>query len=137
MLSDIAVDDELTRHMIRRQFLRHNTLEGQTRPPSPGVGLGGDGASNAKPKQKLNRRDSIAPFPGLRAELQGLLSDNDEISGMASRLEALEDSTRRIEDMLGRLVEGFIGSEMGGRGVQSWTAGVSDDEGGPGVEEEP
>ncbi|KAK1758214.1 putative calcium channel [Echria macrotheca] len=129
VLSEIATDDELTRHMIRRQFTRHNTLEG-AQPPS----ADGQGGGNAQPKHKtLNRRDSIAPFPGLRAELHGLLSESDEVSGITSRLEALEESTQRIEAMLTRLADGFMGSELGSTTrdhahTHAWATSISEEE---------
>ncbi|KAK0612977.1 hypothetical protein B0T17DRAFT_620347 [Bombardia bombarda] len=110
VLEEIATDDSLTRHLIRRQFTRQNTLEGT----SGGGGGGGmldvpvsgssDGAKSPNQSRQLNRRDSIAPFPGLRAELRGVLSESDEVSGITSRLEALEESTQRIEAMLAKLV---------------------------------
>lgn len=53
----------------------------------------------------INRRDSMAPFPGLRQELQGILTDSEEMSGMSARLDALEESNARIEAMLARLVQ--------------------------------
>ena len=63
--------------------------------------------ANANKKQPPSRRDSIAPFPGLRAELQGVLSESDEMSAITARLEALEKSTRRIEFMLAKLTGGL------------------------------
>lgn len=152
VLEEIATDDSLTRHLIRRQYTRSNTVEGE-RPDlgaASGVGrsdgtgtgptdvAGGTGApptstptpapqpnsdngshiqlslppppqhqksKNGENKpRKQNRRDSIAPYPGLRAELQGVLSESNEMSDITARLEALEESTQRIEAMLERLV---------------------------------
>lgn len=62
---------------------------------SPGLGAG----------RTLSRRDSMAPFPGLRKELQGILTDSEEMSTMTARLDALEESNARIEAMLSRLVD--------------------------------
>ncbi|KAK0716998.1 hypothetical protein B0T26DRAFT_707997 [Lasiosphaeria miniovina] len=116
VLSEIATDDDLTRNLIRRQFTRHGTLDAAgNQPPAfglapaaatPGTATGG-GLTPKTPNHQgktLNRRDSIAPFPGLRAELQGVLSESDEVSAITTRLEALEESTQRIESMLERLM---------------------------------
>jgi len=120
VVEEIATDDALTRHLIRRQYTRSNTTEGNQRPEIFLGGQGGEpgsapnGSQPSKSGQnggrKLNRRDSIAPFPGLRAELRGVLSESDEVSDITARLEALEESTQRIEEMLGRLVA-CIGEE--------------------------
>lgn len=56
------------------------------------------------PGRTLSRRDSMAPFPGLRQELQGILTDSEEMSTMTARLDTLEESNARIESMLERLV---------------------------------
>ncbi|KAK4451486.1 putative calcium channel [Podospora aff. communis PSN243] len=125
VLNEINTDDDLTRHMIRRQFTRHNTLDGTTQPPTEEE-LGPKG----KPKKPLSRRDSIAPFPGLKAELRGLLSESDEVTDITARLEALEESTQRIEALLGRIADGIIGSEIGEphpRSAHAWATSVSDD----------
>lgn len=99
VLEQIAADDYLTKHLIRRQFVRGNTVEALPKP------LAKD--TNTNKKQPPSRRDSIAPFPGLRAELQGVLSESDEMSAITARLEALEQSTRRIELMLRKLTGGL------------------------------
>jgi len=123
VLSEIATDDELTRHMIRRQFTRNNLMEGVQLTPA-------EAGANPKAKKTFNRRDSIAPFPGLRAELQGVLSESNEVSDITSRLEALEESTQRIEALLTRLAEGFVGSEIGEphtRDTHAWATSLSED----------
>ncbi|KAK3395652.1 hypothetical protein B0T20DRAFT_41698 [Sordaria brevicollis] len=106
VLEEIRADDDLTKHLIRRQFVRGNTVEApSTKTPSAKdtsmINMSGN------KKQPPNRRDSIAPFPGLRAELQGVLSESDEMSAITARLEALEKSTRRIEFMLAKLTGGL------------------------------
>ncbi|KAM7196074.1 hypothetical protein V8F33_006366 [Rhypophila sp. PSN 637] len=125
VIQEIATDDSLTRHLIRRQYTRSNTTEGNGRPnlgavdsndldggaprthqglqlldPVPHQQSKNGGTGTKKP----NRRDSIAPFPGLRAELQGVLRESDEMTDITARLDALEESTQRIESMLERLV---------------------------------
>ncbi|KAJ4415569.1 hypothetical protein N0V85_002673 [Neurospora sp. IMI 360204] len=99
VLKQIAGDDDLTKHLIRRQFVRGNTVEAATKIPAKDT--------NTDKKKPCSRRDSIAPFPGLRTELQGVLSESDEMSAIKARLEALEKSTRRIEFMLAKLTGGL------------------------------
>ncbi len=107
VLEEITGDDDLTRNMIRRQFTRHNTIEGSQQPPpelltAPQPNSSSQSKPSPQPKQ-LSRRDSIAPFPGLRAELHDVLSESNQMSDITSRLEALEESTQRIEAMLEKL----------------------------------
>ncbi|KAK3298870.1 uncharacterized protein B0H64DRAFT_336415 [Chaetomium fimeti] len=141
VLADIAADDDMTRHLIRRQFASARSAGAgagagggggsggdshhATPQPSPDMllkpaGLGGRGrAVEAVPPpgqggpRLVGRRDSIAPFPGLRAELQGVLSESDEVSDITSRLEALEEGVERIEGLLERLVGGMVASSSG------------------------
>lgn len=127
---EIAVDDELTHHMIRRQFQRNTTADTTTlqniikkhkQKQQRRDGTDGDGTTRdvvdqggttpsdglQTPKsagRALGRRDSLAPFPGLRQELQGILNDSEEMSGLTARLEALEESNTRVEGLLARLV---------------------------------
>ncbi len=75
----------------------------------------GSGQGNKTPKA-LSRRDSIMPFPGLRAELRGLLSESGEVNEISSRLEALEETTSRIEELLLRLTADM--SQVDGASVQ-------------------
>ncbi|KAL6403521.1 acyl- dehydrogenase family member 10 [Ilyonectria robusta] len=91
--SDIAVDDDLTHHLIRRQFQRSNTNEPQ-------------------PKQ-LSRRDSM--FPGISQKLRGSFTETEDLEGMAERLDNMEQSMRRMEAMMARLlpdIEEAIEDEM-------------------------
>ena len=121
---DIAVDDELTRHLIRRQFTRNNTVDSpnlpfskrkedtrkdDSRKDADGDRDGrtdSDGRQTPQPKplKMVSRRDSIAPFPGLRQEISGILGDSEEMSDLSTRIEALEESNARIEAMLAKLV---------------------------------
>lgn len=130
----ISVDDELTHHMIRRHFQRNTTADSATfestvrkrkqqqqqpsqqlQPPPPQSDRGSEAKSDqaqrpkspgsAPPGKTVSRRDSMAAFPGLRKELQGILDDSAEMSSMTARLDALEESNARIESMLARLVE--------------------------------
>jgi hypothetical protein len=137
VLNEIAADDDMTRHLIRRQFARpgadHQQQQQQPQPPQPSPGLARSGPPLTPQGYKLvSRRDSIAPFPGLRAELQGVLSESDEVSDITSRLETLEESLERIEGLLERLVGGMgdsgtgtgTGSEVG-EGVGGEGQGVA------------
>ncbi len=115
VVQEISADDDLTTNLIRRQYTRHNTLDGgqapslrhfrQNQQRSEHENGQGQRQGQESKNKAPSRRDSIAPFPGLKAELRGLLSESDEVSAITSRLEALEESTARIEDMLRRLVE--------------------------------
>jgi len=59
-------------------------------------------------KKKVDRRDSVYPFAGLSQRVKDLLNEGSEDGevkeNVRKRLEALEKSTVRIEEMLGRLV---------------------------------
>lgn len=78
----IAADDELTHHLLLRQYTQQH--------PDPG--------------RKLRRRDST--YPGLAPNMRGSVEDSEEaldISDMDTRLDALEATTARIERLLERL----------------------------------
>ncbi|KAL2020655.1 hypothetical protein VTK56DRAFT_8051 [Thermocarpiscus australiensis] len=125
VLSEIATDDDLTRHLIRRQFaIKSSPLEApgqepqQQRQQEEEVPARQPAAEqSSQPHRPPGRRDSIAPFPGLRAELQGVLSESNEVSDITSRLEELEDSMERIESLLEKLVGGSTGGS--GRSVEA------------------
>ncbi|KAL1841200.1 hypothetical protein VTJ49DRAFT_7321 [Mycothermus thermophilus] len=160
---EITTDDDLTRHLIRRQFARLPSATGtvvtgtgqgqqqqqqdqqqgqdsslpsqQQRPsrrrrqsqgqeqqpplqiPAPQPASTST-STNPSPTTTMpripNRRDSIAPFPGLRAELQNVLSESDEAvvgaaGEVAARLDGLEERMSRLETLLERLVAGVEG----------------------------
>lgn len=115
--------------IIRRQKQKHQEQQSQqqSQQPSPQQSQSqsqnqsewaqGDAKGDATPLQRpkspgrtLSRRDSMAPFPGLRQELQGILTDSEEMSTMTARLDAMEESNARIEAMLARLVDDIDGS---------------------------
>lgn len=75
---DIAIDDDLTHHLIRRQFIRQPTSESQVRRPS--------------------RRDSM--FPAIPQNLRTSFTATEDYDNMASRLDELEKTMARIEAML-------------------------------------
>ncbi|CAN8098641.1 unnamed protein product [Discula destructiva] len=126
----ISVDDELTHNMIRRHFQRSTTADQtnlesiirrqkqkhqeqqqllqpqQSERPAAGLKVVEHGPLQRpkSPGRTISRRDSMAPFPGLRQELQGILTDSEEMSTMTARMNALEESNARIEAMLSRLI---------------------------------
>lgn len=83
---DIAVDDDLTHHLIRRQFItRQNTDDTHVRKPS--------------------RRDSM--FHNLPPKIGGSFSEaGDDIHGLAGRIDAMEKTMARLEMLLTQLVSG-------------------------------
>ncbi|KAH8676003.1 hypothetical protein BX600DRAFT_377565 [Xylariales sp. PMI_506] len=109
---DIAVDDELTHHLIRRQFTRQHSTTTETlrrgrrsvineNVPEPQDRR----PSSVKPP---TRRDSIAPYgTDLTEQVRSVLADLDsgKATTISDRLDALEDSTTRIEDMLAKLCD--------------------------------
>jgi hypothetical protein len=122
VLGEIAADDDMTRHLIRRQFASA-AARAPAPPPLP-MDQSGSSTSSASQQQPqtpqtpgqgrpLGRRDSIAPFPGLRAELRGVLSESDEMTDITERLETLEESMLRIESLLERMVGAGSGSASG------------------------
>ncbi|KAK4154660.1 calcium channel YVC1 [Chaetomidium leptoderma] len=140
VLDEIAGDDDMTRHLIRRQFATAATgavrgggggpsgeqqqqqqLQPMVASASP-VGLAKPGPGPGGPRV-VGRRDSIAPFPGLRAELRGVLSESDEVTDITARLETLEESLERIEGLLERLVN----NSAGGGGSNSSSGGGGGD----------
>jgi hypothetical protein len=200
VLDEITTDDDLTRHLIRRQFARlpsatgqagetqqqqqqrqqqidnqqnqprdssppwqraarrlrrtqqppqqqrqdRSSQESQPQPPpqleiqlsqSPPGGTAVTSAdasptTTTAPYRIHNRRDSIAPFPGLRAELQGVLGEADDAAGsgmLVARLEGLEERMSRLERLLGRLVEAVEGRGGGGGKGSGGETGSEDD----------
>lgn len=127
VLEDIAVDDDMTRHLIRRQFTRsvshQNGAHGQNlglRAPAVPVAASegsseqhqqqqGDGKGRRSPKPS-GRRDSITPFPSLVQQVRGAISESDEVTEITSRLDSMEESISRIESMLTRLAGSTAGS---------------------------
>lgn len=86
---DIAVDDDLTHHLIRRQYTRQETTDTEITQV--------DGA------KKLSRRDSM--FPGIPPKLRGSFTETGEdYEGIADRLDAMEQAMERMEKMLLKLM---------------------------------
>lgn len=81
--SEIAADDDMTHHLIRRQFTgpnAHQTL------------------------RKASRRDST--FPGIRKKLRSSFSDGaaDDPESMAKKIQDMEKTMKRMELMLFKLL---------------------------------
>ncbi|KAH7328831.1 hypothetical protein B0I35DRAFT_385759 [Stachybotrys elegans] len=80
---DIAVDDALTRHLIRRQFTRQNTTDSHRRP---------------------SRRDSM--FPGIPQKLQESFSEStaEGVGALTMKINDMEQTLDRLEALLIRLL---------------------------------
>ncbi|RYC57733.1 hypothetical protein CHU98_g8485 [Xylaria longipes] len=96
---DIAVDDELTRHMIRRQFLRHH---GSTQEQPRDSQVSGDTDKDKKepPTKPPSRRDSIAPYGLPPEQVRSMLGETGQPEDLAMRLANLERTSSKIEEML-------------------------------------
>ncbi|KAK6206556.1 hypothetical protein LQW54_007626 [Pestalotiopsis sp. IQ-011] len=103
---DIAVDDELTHHMIRRQFVRQHSTTAQELLKRGRSDGSEDGDKNQRVTRPPARRDSIAPYGSdLTEQVRQILADIDagKDIGVSNRLTTLEDSMGRIEKMLTRM----------------------------------
>ncbi|KAI1345217.1 nonselective cation channel [Xylariaceae sp. FL0016] len=103
---DIAVDDELTHHMIRRQFARQHstTHEGPRASRKESPSRKDDSETTFKAP---SRRDSIAPY--------GRDVLNGEAEDLTERLGSLERTTSRIESILAKM----CGDEVEGEDTDS------------------
>lgn len=104
VVEDIAVDDDMTRHLIRRQFTRQTTNE-WTRQPSHTASHTG----SHTPSHTPSRRDSM--FPGIRKKLRGSFAEADEYEGVSGRLDDMEKTMSRMEVMISRLMPSAAVSE--------------------------
>ncbi|KAI1466620.1 uncharacterized protein F4812DRAFT_432225 [Daldinia caldariorum] len=105
--NDIAVDDELTHHMIRRQFARQQSSTVKSNKSQ-------DNEQNQPPQPKTpSRRDSIAPYGALTEQIRAVMSESSEIGDLSSRLDTLERTASRMEEMLARLCYDSGGSSTG------------------------
>jgi hypothetical protein len=91
---EISNDDNLGHHVLEDDLARE---------------FGPDFAANrSRSGTGKSRRDSVAPFAGITGHLRTLLHDGSEEGGgegVKTRLEAVEETTLRIEKMLQRLCE--------------------------------
>ncbi|KAI0514776.1 nonselective cation channel [Xylaria bambusicola] len=94
---DIAVDDELTHHMIRRQLLRHQSSS-QPRGSSTTRDI------NKEPPPKApSRRDSLAPLGVPTDQVRSLLGESGHAVELSARLASLERTSSRIEAVLEKM----------------------------------
>ncbi|KAF4635497.1 hypothetical protein G7Y89_g2606 [Cudoniella acicularis] len=100
-----SVEDEIT---IEEADLAHPTLEDEF------VREFGPSAAGLKSKKigGKNRRDSVAPFASLTQHLKDLITEGSDAGAedVKGRLESLEQSTMRIEHLLGKICEKLDGS---------------------------
>ncbi|UQC80658.1 nonselective cation channel, partial [Colletotrichum lupini] len=89
---EIAVDDELTHHLIRRQFTRSIT-------------------NDTMRKKSPLRRDSM--FPGVSSKLRGSFTGSEDMQDVSSRLDSLEQTSLRIEALLARMLDAEDYSDRG------------------------
>jgi hypothetical protein len=107
---EIEADDDLDTHNLERTFTQefggpsegneNNDKDGADDTPRPGL------KRTQTSKSMKSRRDSVMPFVGMSQRMRDLLnegSEDEDREDMKSRLEALEKSTGRIEEMLERL----------------------------------
>jgi hypothetical protein len=109
---EIEADDDLNTRVLEREFAQEfgkaaddaevKDKDGDGKTPRPGLNR------TMTNKSMKSRRDSVMPFVGMSQRMKDLLnegSEDEEGEDLKSRLEALEKSTGRIEEMLGRLCE--------------------------------
>lgn len=110
---EIENDDDLGQHHLHRTV----TID------SPqGIGQNRDNGSVSKGKALASRRrDSVYPFEVHQAG--SAILDEEDVDDVKDRLQALEESTRRIEAMLARLCDDINGPPKGESA--SLSAGVS------------
>ncbi|KAI0535713.1 nonselective cation channel [Xylaria digitata] len=98
---DIAVDDELTHHMIRRQFMRHQSSTQHQRSQD-------SGDMNKEPPTKTpSRRDSLAPYGVPPEQVRNILNEPSQFEDLTTRLDKLEHTSSLIKEM----VENICGRE--------------------------
>ena len=105
----IENDDDLSQHVLEREFAREFAGSSKV---SKDVKTGRDAKKGEEEiKKGKSRRDSIYPFasPKLQRRLTQLTMDDDEDNDdddegdTTERLKALEKSSKRIEELLGKL----------------------------------
>jgi hypothetical protein len=89
---EIAEEDDLNHPTLENVFARE---------------FGASAGGKMKMISKKDRRDSVAPFAGLNSRLRDLIheesDEEDQNDSVKLRLRKLEESTTRIENLLGRL----------------------------------
>lgn len=126
VVEDITVDDELTHHMIRRQFGRQqssNLISTSRKRDSDEEGSN----TNFVPKAP-SRRDSIAPWGDLSEQVRDIMNETVGVANLSNRIDNLEHSTARIESMLGKLCGDDIYAEEDDRSPPPGEEGRTTDE---------
>lgn len=101
---DIHADDDMTRHLIRRQFARTNTSDSALTHKSQHIRNRSREREAQVPKIKpISRRDSM--FPQLAEQVRGAISTSTDVGEMGNRLIQLEQQSSRIEGMLEQLCD--------------------------------
>ncbi|KAJ2892277.1 Calcium channel YVC1 like protein [Zalerion maritima] len=91
---DIQRDDDMTKHLLRRQFTRQGTSDST---------LTSKTSSHSSKGKPMNRRDSM--FPQLAEQVRGAISSSEDVGQMGIRMSNLEAQNSRIESMLEQLME--------------------------------
>ncbi|RYP87336.1 hypothetical protein DL769_000540 [Monosporascus sp. CRB-8-3] len=104
VVEDIAVDDELTRHMIRRQFGRQQS---STLLPTSRKGDNEESSGTSVPKVP-SRRDSMAPWGDLSQQVRDIMDETIGVEDLAARIDSLERSTARVETLLARMCDDAV-----------------------------
>lgn len=114
VVEDIAVDDELTHHMIRRQFGRQQsstnvppvvkTKDSDDEDEDDESEDGDEGESTKRfiPKTP-SRRDSIAPFGDVSEQVREIMNEMVGVEDLSNRINSLERATTRIEKLLAKM----------------------------------
>ncbi|KAK8049474.1 receptor-activated Ca2+-permeable cation channel [Apiospora phragmitis] len=126
---DIAVDDELTHHMIRRQYIRQQSTAAPDAFPKfpPGDDdKKSEGSRRTSVLKPPTRRDSIAPFGELDQQVRDIINESGEVNQVNDRLSSLEQTTARMEAMLEELCASALGDDDGSfEGGSMKTSGVT------------
>ena len=114
---EISDDDDLNNHGVEDDFAQEF---GPSKPKLQRTNTS---------KSAKSRRDSVYPFANVRDQLRDMLKDDSEDGDggdIKSRLDALEKSTLRIEEMLGKLCEDLDDGTRRSGSVQGETGTLQD-----------
>ncbi|KAK8089163.1 nonselective cation channel [Apiospora hydei] len=112
---DIAVDDELTHHMIRRQYVRQQSGAHDALPKFPPSDENkSEGSRRTSVLKPPARRDSIAPYGELDQQVRDIINESGEVNQVHDRLSSLEQTSARMEAMLEELCANALGGDDDG-----------------------
>ncbi len=103
VVDDITVDDELTHHMIRRQFGRQQSS--MTTTISAKRDSDEEGSRKTFVPKVPSRRDSIVPYGDISEQMRDIINEAVGVGNLSDRIDSLERSTSRIEQLLARLCD--------------------------------